>query len=290
MSSWSTPDTPIVSTDWLFSHLNSPDVHIIDASWHMPNSGRNAKSEYNECHIPNAIFFDIDEICELTNPLPHMAPSSEKFASRARTLGIGDGVKIVVYDANGIFSAPRVWWLLRLMGHEDVVILDGGLKKWLAENKPIEDMPPIRRERHFSVRYRNDLIKDFNQVLNACENQKAQILDARSPSRFSGEEAEPRAGLNSGHIPSSINVHYSVLINENGTLKSKEELKKIFDSKNIDIKSPIILSCGSGITACVIGLALAHLGNYQAAVYDGSWAEWGSRDDAPIESINLETL
>lgn len=290
MSSWSTPQSPIVSTDWLFEHLNSPDVHIVDASWYMPNSGINPKTEYEKCHIPNAVFFDIDEICETNTSLPHMAPSPEKFSSRARSLGMGDGIRIVIYDQQGIFSAPRVWWMFRLMGHEDVVILDGGLKKWLSENKPVEDMLPIRRERHFSVKYRNDLIKDFTQVLNACENKKAYIFDARSANRFLGREQEPRAGLNSGHIPNSINFHYASFINENGTLKSKKEIENIFNAHNLDLKKPIILSCGTGITACIIGLALARIGHYHAAVYDGSWTEWGSRDDAPIESEDFETI
>lgn len=290
MSSWSEPQIPLVSTDWLLEHIHSPDVHIIDASWHMPNAGRNAKQEYEDCHIEGAVFFDIDEISELNTSLPHMVPSPEKFASRARNLGLGDGIKIVIYDSVGIFSAPRVWWMFRLMGHEDVVILDGGLKKWLAEGKPIEDMKPFKRDRHYSIRMRHDLIKDFNQVLSASQNAKPQILDARSPTRFSGEEAEPRQGLNSGHIPNSINVHYAKLINEDGTLKSKSELEKIFKDNNVDISKPIITSCGSGITACILALALSVVGNNNVAVYDGSWAEWGSRDDAPIESVNFEAI
>jgi thiosulfate/3-mercaptopyruvate sulfurtransferase len=289
MSAWSTPELPIVSTDWLFEHLNSPDVHVIDASWHMPNSGRNARAEYNDCHIEGAVFFDIDEISDSNTTLPHMMPSPEKFASRVRSLGLGDGIKIVVYDSNGIFSAPRVWWMFRHMGHDDVVVLDGGLKKWLAEGKPCEDMPPIKRDRHYSIRVRHDLIKDFNQTLAISQNGNAQIIDARSPTRFSGEEMEPRAGLNSGHIPNSINLHYAKLLNEDGTFKNIAELEKIFVQNGVDIKAPLVASCGSGITACILALGAYLIGNQNVAIYDGSWAQWGSRDDAPIESIAFET-
>ncbi|WP_240008225.1 3-mercaptopyruvate sulfurtransferase [Pseudaquidulcibacter saccharophilus] len=278
---------PLVSTEWLAEHIDSPDIHVIDASWFMPNSGRNAKQEYEFCHIKGAVFFDIDEIADLTSPYPHMVPSPEKFASRVRKLGLGDGVKIIIYDSHGIFSAPRVWWMFRLMGHDDVAVLDGGLKKWLAEGRPTDDAIVSHWERHFTIRIRNDLIRDFSQVLAICEDQGTQVVDARSPARFSGTEPEPRPNLNSGHIPNSINWHYAQLINSDGTMVSNDEIKAQIAALGIDLNKPIIASCGTGVTACILALALDKIGKDKVAVYDGSWAEWGARDDAPIVCADM---
>lgn len=283
MSSWSKPQSPLVSTQWLAENLYSPDICIIDASWFLNEPERNARDEYENCHIPNAVFFDIDEISDSASQYPHMLPSPEKFASRVKRLGLGDGMHFVIYDSVGIFSAPRVWWMFRAMGHEDVVVLDGGLKKWIEEGRPTDDMLPMSRERHYTVRVRNDLIKGFYQVLNASQNKTAQIIDARSAARFNGQEEEPRPCVSKGHIPNSKNLPWGTLVNQDGTMISDDEIRAKFENIGTDLKAPIITSCGSGVSACILALALAKIGKDQVAVYDGSWAEWGSRDDAPIE-------
>ena len=273
---------PLVSTEWLAEHLDSPDIHIIDASWFMPSNPRNPRREYEDRHIRGAVFFDIDDICDLTSPYPHMVPLPEKFASRVRRLGLGDGVKIVVYDSQGIFSAARVWWMFRYMGHADISVLDGGLKKWIAEGRTTEKTPSYHWERHFTFNVQKDLIRDFQEVLHASENKTAQIIDARSNSRFEGTEQEPRSNLNSGHIPNSVNWHYAKLLNPNGTMISQDAIRKQAKDLGIKLDKPIIASCGTGVTACIVALALYRIGVKDVAVYDGSWSEWGARDDAPI--------
>ena len=274
----------LVSTDWLALHLKDPDLRIIDASWYLPDAGRDPKSEYDAAHIPNARFFDIDEISDQRSNLPHMAPPAEKFVSRMRAMGIGDGHQVVVYDGMGLFSAPRVWWLFRLMGKTDVAVLDGGLPKWVSEGNPIEDMPPVMRDRHITVSLQNQIIVDVTQVAHASKLADHEILDARSPGRFSGEEPEPRPGMRSGHIPNSKNIHYKTLLNDNGTMKTKAELREVFDAAGVDLTRPIITTCGSGITAAIIYLALERLGVERKALYDGSWAEWGMYGDLKVET------
>lgn len=274
----------LVSTDWLAAHLGDPDLRIFDASWYLPAMNRDPKAEYAKAHIPNARFFDIDEISDLRSEMPHTVPPVEKFISRMRAMGVGDGHQVVAYDGMGMFSAARVWWLFRLMGKTDVAVLDGGLPKWLAEGRETEDMPPIMRDRHITVSRQNMMIKDVTQVASASKLGDHEIIDARSPSRFRGEEPEPREGLRSGHIPGSHNVHYARLLNDDGTMRPVPELKRIFESSGVNLDKPAITTCGSGVTAGILSLALERIGHRNHAVYDGSWSEWGMYNDLPIET------
>ncbi len=274
--------TTLVSTDWLAAHLKDPDLRILDASWYMPAALRDAKAEYEAAHIPGARFFDIDDISDARSDLPHMAPPVEKFMSRMRALGVGDGHQVVVYDGAGLLSAPRVWWLFRLMGHRDVAVLDGGLPKWQAEGRPTEDMPPMIKDRHMTVRFQNQLVRDVTQVSRASKLGSTQIVDARAAARFRGDAPEPREGLRAGHIPGSRNVPYDTLLNPDNTMKSPEETDKIFAAAGVDLTQPIITSCGSGITAAILGLALTRAGHDTWSLYDGSWAEWGMFPTVPV--------
>ncbi|MEZ5770822.1 MAG: 3-mercaptopyruvate sulfurtransferase [Defluviimonas denitrificans] len=272
----------LVSTGWLEAHLKDPDLRILDASWYMPDSGRDPKAEYEATHIPGARFFDIDEISDLRSSLPHMAPPVEKFISRMRAMGVGDGHQVVVYDGAGLFSAARVWWLFRLMGKTDIAVLDGGLPKWLAEGRAVEDMAPILRDRHITVSRQAHMVRDVTQVAAASKLGDHTIIDARGPGRFEGTEAEPRPGLRSGHIPGSVNVHYARLLTPDGTMKSPDELRAVFAEAGADLSKPAITSCGSGVTAAIVNLALERLGKRDHALYDGSWSEWGMYGDLKV--------
>lgn len=273
----------LVDTQWLEDHIQAPDVIVIDGSWHLPTVSRNGYEEYLIEHIPGAVFFDIDEISETNSELPHMLPRPEKFSSRMRKMGIGDGSRIVVYDSYGMFSAARVWWTFRAMGVEDIAVLDGGLPKWKSEGRQLEEGPaPARSERHFTARRNAALIRDSEDVNAASTNKSEQIVDARSAARFTGDAPEPRQGLRSGHIPNSLNIPYDVLLNEDGTLKEVPQIKAIFEAAGLDLAKPIITTCGSGVTASILSLALAIIGHHNAAVYDGSWTEWGGDKTLPV--------
>ena len=272
----------LVSTAWLAKHLKDPDLRILDASWYLPDAGRDAKAEYEAAHIPGARFFDIDEISDARSELPHMAPPIEKFMSRMRAMGVGDGHQVVIYDGAGLLSAARVWWLFRLMGQRDVAVLDGGLPKWVAEGHETEDMPPILRDRHMTVRFQNQLVRDVTQVAQASKLGTPQIVDARAPARFRGDAPEPREGLRAGHIPKARNVHYESLLNDDKTMKTPDETRKLFEAGGVDLDKPIITSCGSGVTAAILALALERMGHNDWSLYDGSWTEWGMYPTVPI--------
>jgi len=272
----------LVSTNWLAAHLKDPDLRVLDGTWLMPSSGRDAAAEYAETHIPGARFFDIDDISDHRSELPHMVPPVEKFMSRLRAMGVGDGHQVVVYDSSGLLSAARVWWLFRLMGQDNIAVLDGGLPKWLAEGRETEDLPPIIRDRHMTVRRQNHMVKDVTQVSAASKLGDYEILDARAKPRFEGTIAEPREGLRSGHIPGAKNLPYTELLNKDATMKDADSLRKIFAATRLDMSKPVITTCGSGITAAILCLALERIGKTDHALYDGSWTEWGACPTLPV--------
>ncbi len=272
----------LVSTDWLMDHLKDPDLRILDASWYLPDAGRSGLAEYQAGHIPGARFFDIDEISDLRSELPHMAPPVEKFMSRMRAMGVGDGHQVVVYDGAGLFSAARVWWLFRLMGHDAVAVLDGGLPKWVAEGKTVTTAAPVIRDRHMTVQRRAQMVRDVTDVARAAKLGDHVIIDARAPGRFRGETPEPRPGMRSGHIPGSRNVFYQDLLEADGTMKPPAALRAVFTDAGVDLDKPAITTCGSGVTAAVLSLALDRIGKTDHALYDGSWSEWGMYADLPL--------
>ena len=275
---------PLVSTDWLQQHLSAPDVRPVDATWLMPSLGRDARHEFEQAHIPGAVYFDIDDIADLTSDLPHMLPSAVKFSARVRRLGLGDGERIVVYDSNRFSASARVWWMFRLFGHDDVGVLDGGLAKWRDEGRPLDDLPGQPRERHFTARQNNLLLRDLDQIRANITSRREQLIDVRAAGRFDGSEPEPRPELRSGHIPGSINLPYTEMIAADGTLKPQEALRSLLAEAGVDRSRPIATTCGSGVTAATAALALATLGHDDVAVYDGSWTEWAGRSDTPVES------
>ncbi len=281
MSAADDPKT-LVGTDWLAAHLKDPDLRIFDASWYLPDMQRDPKAEYEKAHIPGARFFDIDEISDLRSELPHMAPPVEKFMSRMRAMGVGDGHQVVVYDGMGLFSAARVWWLFRLMGQTNIAVLDGGLPKWIADGHKTTTVPPTIRDRHMTVQRRDDLVRDVTEVARAAKLGDHEIIDARSPARFRGEADEPREGMRKGHIPGSKNVHYQDLLNADGTMKPPTALRTVFMDAGVDLRKPAINTCGSGVTAAILALALERIGKTDYSLYDGSWSEWGMYADLPI--------
>ncbi len=274
----------LVSTEWLAAHLKDPELRVLDASWYLPTANRDPKAEFAAEHIPGARFFDIDEISDLRSDLPHMAPPVEKFMSRMRAMGVGDGHQVVVYDGAGLFSAARVWWLFRLFGIKSVAVLDGGLPKWKAEGHPVTDEEPVIRDRHMITSVQKNLIKDVTEVARAAKLRDHEIIDARAANRFSGEAAEPRPGLRSGHIPGAKNVPFGNVLNEDGTMKDADALRQTFEAAGVNLDKPAITSCGSGVTAAVLCLALERMGKTDYSLYDGSWSEWGMYADLPIET------
>ena len=279
-----TRDDPktLVSTQWLAAHLKDTDLRVLDASWYLPGSERDPFAEYQRAHIPGARFFDLDDVSDHRSDLPHMVPPVEKFMSRMRAIGVGDGHQIVVYDGSGLFSAPRVWWLFKLMGQMDIAVLDGGFPKWQAEGHPVEDLPPILRDRHMMVRRQNHMVKDVTQVSAASKLGESEIVDARSPGRFYGTDPEPRPGLRAGHIPGSKNVFYKDLLKADDTMKSPDEMRQVFVEAGVDLDKPVITSCGSGVTAAILSLGLTRMGKTDHSLYDGSWTEWGMFPTLPI--------
>ena len=273
---------PLVSSTWLHERLGSPDIRIIDASWHFPSTARVGASEFAGAHIPGAVFFDIDEIADTTSQLPHTMPSAEKFSSRVRKLGIGDGTTVVVYDSSGMIGAARVWWMFKIMGHSQVSVLDGGFAKWQAEDRPVSDDVSHHFERHFSARPDWARLKTFTDMMRAVPTGERQIIDARPAGRFLGIDPEPREGLRSGHMPGAVNIPSSALLESDGTLKSPSDLEMLFKNSGVDLQRPVTATCGSGVSACLVLLSLATIGSRDDALYDGSWTEWGGRPDTPV--------
>lgn len=282
--SYANPDS-LVTTAWLAANLGAPDLRVVDATWYLPAQGKDARAEYEACHIPGAVFFDIDAIADRASELPHMLPAPEQFSAAVRKLGLGDGSRIVVYDRDGLMSAARVWWTFRVFGHGDVAVLDGGLPKWLDEGRPVEDRPPAPKLRHFTARLDHALVRDRGQMLENLGTRSEQVLDARGAGRFHGTEPEPRAGLRSGHIPGSLNLPYTELIDPSTkTLLPAERLQERFRAAGVDLSRPVVTTCGSGITAAILFLGLHLVGHRDVALYDGSWADWGRPGDTPVEA------
>ncbi len=275
----------LVSTEWLAAHLASPDIRIVDGSFKMPGVTPLPIEDYRRQHIPGAVFFDINEIAADDTPLPHMLPSPEKFSSRMRKLGLGDGHRIIVYDTAGLMSAARVWWTFRIFGHQDVAVLDGGLPKWLAEGRPVDDAIPAPRERHFTAHFNTMMVRDKGQIRDNLASRREQVLDARAKPRFEGTVEESWPGRRRGRIPGSFNLPFDRLVDAKAkTVLPAERLAALFDAAGIDRTKPIVTSCGSGVTACVLAFGLHLLGHHEIAVYDGSWAEWGLPGDTPVET------
>jgi thiosulfate/3-mercaptopyruvate sulfurtransferase len=276
---------PIVSTDWLADRLGSPRLRVVDGSWYLPAMARDPRQEFRAGHIPGAVFYDLDALADQTSVLPHMLPDPELAARDIGRLGIGNDDVVIAYDGSGTnLSAPRIWWTLRVLGHDRVAVLDGGIGKWVREGKPVERGDPEPRPASFRPAFRSDLIRSLSQVEALVGTEEVTLLDARAAGRFEGREPEPRPGLRSGHIPGAKNLPYAALVAADGTLLEARELRERFRDAGVDLNKPVVTSCGSGVSACALALGLEVLGHRRYAVYDGSWTEWGGRADTPVET------
>jgi thiosulfate/3-mercaptopyruvate sulfurtransferase len=275
----------LVDTEWLAAHLDDPQIRVVDSSFKLPGITPTAREDYDRGHIPGAVFFDIDDIAEPGTSLPHMIPSHELFSRKMEGLGIGDGVRVIVYDSAGLSSAGRAWWMLRLFGHHDVALLDGGLPKWKAEGRPVDTAAPRPPHRRFTARFDPALVRDKRALLDNLSTRREQVVDARAAGRFAGTAEETRPGLRRGHIPSSRNLPYDWVTDpQTHQMRDADRLSALFRDAGVALDRPVVTSCGSGVTACALALALHLIGHPGAAVYDGSWSEWGLPGDTPIET------
>jgi thiosulfate/3-mercaptopyruvate sulfurtransferase len=275
----------LVGTEWLASHIHDPHIRIVDASFKLPGITPTAREDYDRGHIPGAVFFDIDDVAEPDTSLPHMIPSPELFARKMEGLGIGDDDRVIVYDSAGLSSAGRAWWMLRLYGHHNVALLDGGLPKWKAEGRPLDTAMPNPPHRRFSARFDPALVRDKQALLDNLSTRREQVVDARAAGRFAGIAEETRPGLRRGHIPGSRNLPFDRVTDpQTRLLSDANELSRLFRDAGVALDRPIVTSCGSGVTACALAFALHLIGHPGAAVYDGSWSEWGLPGDTPVET------
>lgn len=271
----------MVTTEWLAQRLGDPKLKVVDATLFMPGDPRDAAALFAEAHIPGAVFFDIEDLSDHSSDLPHMLADVDVFGAKVGRLGIGSGDTVVAYDGHGLFSAARAWWNFRVMGHTDVYVLDGGFPRWRAEGRPIETGPAHPKPASFETRLDLSLVRDIDQVRDLLISRAEQVVDARAAGRFEGTTPEPRPGMRSGHMPGARSLPFTDLV-ENGGLKSRDDILEVFGAAGVDPNQRVTASCGSGVTAAVIALAMGRIGLSSAAVYDGSWSEWGSRADTPI--------